>query len=153
MIRQFQPEDAPACSAIIHACVKAESSYPAQLCCKILAGETPLQMQGRAALFYVAVYEEEHRVLGFVGLDMNEIRLLYVDPESQRRGIGRSLLDHIRTLVPAPVFAEIFVYSTPGAAGFYRACGFKNRGPFVFDQAGITLKTVFMILPVAAVDD
>jgi GNAT superfamily N-acetyltransferase len=79
---------------------------------------------------------------------MNEIRLLYVAPDSQHRGIGRSLFEHIKALVPGAMFREIFVYSTIGASGFYRACGFQDKGPFIFDVGGESLPTVFMSLPI-----
>jgi GNAT superfamily N-acetyltransferase len=148
MIRPFQPEDASACCGIIHACLEADASYPSALRSKIRAGETAQSMMERAVLFYVAVYEEENRILGFAGLDMNEIRLLYVAPDSQHRGIGRSLFEHIKAMVPGAVFPEIFVYSTIGASGFYGACGFKDKGPFIFDLGGESLQTVFMTLPV-----
>ena len=148
MIRLFRPEDASACCSIIRACLEADASYPSALRAKISAGETAESMKERAELFYMAVYEEENRILGFAGLDMNEIRLLYVAPDSQHRGIGRSLLEHIKTMVPGAVFPEIFVYSTIGAAGFYGACGFIDKGPFVFDLGGESLPTVFMTLAV-----
>ena len=146
MIRLFRPEDASACCSIIRACLEADASYPSALRAKIRAGETAESMKQRAELFYIAVYEEENRILGFAGLDMNEIRLLYVAPDSQHRGIGRSLLEHVKTMVPGAVFPEIFVYSTIGAAGFYGACGFIDKGPFVFDLGGESLPTVFMML-------
>jgi GNAT superfamily N-acetyltransferase len=147
MIRPFQPADASACCRIIHDCLEADASYPSALRSKIRAGETAQSMRERAELFYVAVYEEESRVLGFAGLDMNEIRLLYVAPDSQHRGIGRSLFEHIKAMVPSAMFPEIFVYSTLRASGFYRSCGFKDKGPFVFDLGGESLQTVFMTLP------
>jgi GNAT superfamily N-acetyltransferase len=148
MIRLFRPEDASACCRIIHACLEADDSYPSALRAKIRAGETAESMKERAELFYVAVYEEENRILGFAGLCMNEIRLLYIAPDFQRRGIGRSLFEHIKAMVPGALFPEIFVYSTIGASGFYGACGFKDKGPFVFDLGSESLPTIFMSLPV-----
>ena len=105
-------------------------------------------MNERARLFYVAVYESENRILGVAGLDMNEILLLYVSPEHQRRGIGRALFEHLRAMVPGILFQDIFVYSSIQAVGFYRACGFIEKGPFCFDLAGAPLPTVFMVLPI-----
>lgn len=151
MIRPFQPEDASACCNIIHACLEVEPSYPPALIHKIRAGETPWSMTERAGLFYVAVYEERGRILGFAGLDLNEVRLLYVDPGFQSCGIGRSLLEHIKAMVPGALFREIFVYSTIGAVGFYESCGFKSKGPYLFDLGGLPLKTTFMSLPVPPV--
>lgn len=107
-------------------------------------------MLERAACFYVAVYEETRRVLGFVGLDLNEVRLLYVDPGSQRRGIGHSLLEHVESMVPGTLFRDIFVYSTPGAVGFYQSGGFINKGQYVYDPGGLEMKTIFMSLAIPA---
>lgn len=148
MIRLFRPEDASACCGIIRACLEVDASYPSALRAKIRAGETAESMRERAELFYIVVYEEENRILGFAGLDINEIRLLYVAPDSQRRGIGRLLVEHIKAMVPGAVFPEIFVYSTIIASGFYGACGFKDKGPFVFDLGGESLPTIFMTLPI-----
>ena len=144
MIRPFRPGDAPACCRIIHDCLEVDTSYAPALRSKVRAGEKPQSMTERARLYYIAVYEEEGRVLGFAGLDMNEIRLLYIDPGFRCRGIGRSLLEHVQEMIPGSLFPEIFVYSTLGAVGFYESCGFKNKGPFVFDLEGVPLQTVFM---------
>jgi GNAT superfamily N-acetyltransferase len=101
MIRQFQAADAEACSKLICDCLQNDLSLSPPLRQKMLEQETPEMMLKRAGLFYIAVYESEDRILGIAGIDMNEIRLLYVSPESQRRGIGRMLWDHIRPMAPS----------------------------------------------------
>ena len=105
-------------------------------------------MEERAKLFYLAVYETEGRILGIAGLDMNEIRLLFVSPGSRRRGIGRALFEHFRSMVPNIMFPDIFVYSSIQGISFYKACGFVERGPASFDFAGEQLQTIFMSLPI-----
>ena len=105
-------------------------------------------MTEHAKHFYIAVYELEDRILGVAGLDLNEIRLLYVSPEYQRRGIGRMLLEHIRSMVPGILFADVFVYSSEQAVAFYKACGFVEKGPYAFDLEGEALRTVFMVFPI-----
>jgi N-acetylglutamate synthase-like GNAT family acetyltransferase len=110
----------------------------------ICANETPAIMIERSRLFYVAVYEAEGEVLGFAGLDMNEIRLLCVSPAHQRRGIGRALLEHIKPLVPGSLFPDVFVYSSLQAVSFYKSCGFHEKGPFDFPVGKERMHTVFM---------
>ena len=144
MIRQFRPEDASSCCRLVHACLDEDSSLAPSLKRKIQASETPQTMIERSGLFYVAVYEAEGRVEGLVGLDLNEIRLLFVSPDRQRRGIGRMLLEHAKSFVPGSLFADIFVYSSPQAVAFYRACGFLEKGPFDFRLEEERLHTVFM---------
>ncbi len=150
MIRPFRSGDASACCAILRGCLDAAPAYPPKIRSRLCEAESPRTMTDRAALFYIAVYEEDGRVVGFAGLDLNEIRLLYVDPAQRRRGIGRSLFGHLRAMVPGAMFREMFVYSTPGAVAFYESCGFRNKGPFVFDSAGLSIPTVFMSLPVSS---
>jgi len=147
MIRQFQSEDAAPCCSLIHACLEGDASYPPAVRRQILSGETALSMTERARLFYVAVYELENRVAGVAGLDMNEIRMVYVAPEHQRRGIGRAMIGHFKSMVPATLFADIFVYSSIQAVAFYKACGFIEKGSFCFDLGGESLPTIFMTFP------
>ena len=148
MIRQFKDKDAASCSGLIHACVQNDPSYSLALRERISGLETAQAMTERARLFYVAVYESDDGITGVAGLDMNEIRLLCVSPEHRRLGIGRSLLEHIKAMVPQLLFADIFVYSSLQAVGFYRAGGFCEKGPFAFDLAGLQLQTIFMTCPI-----
>jgi N-acetylglutamate synthase-like GNAT family acetyltransferase len=148
MIRQFRPQDAQPCSQLIHACLERDSSLPSELRGKICCLETPQSMVERARLFYVAIFEEENRVLGVAGLDMNEIRLLCVLPDRQKTGIGRALFDHIKAMVPGMLFSDIFVYASLQSVGFYRACGFMEKGPYGLKFEGETLPTIFMTCPV-----
>ena len=147
MIRQFQYQDATSCSRLIHACLQNDPLYSLALREKISGLETAQAMMERARLFYVAVYESDDGILGVAGLDMNEIRLLCVSPEHRRLGIGQALLEHIKAMVPGFLFSDIFVYSSLQAVGFYRAGGFCEKGPFVFDLDGEQLQTIFMTCP------
>ena len=151
MIRQFERGDALECHKLIQACLETDTSYSPGLIEKLRNSETPRNITERAGLFYVAVYESEGRILGLAGLDMNEVRLLYVLPGHQRRGIGRLLLDHLLGMVPRALFRDVFVYSTMQSVDFYRACGFRDRGPYTFDLQGNSLRTVFMTCPLLPV--
>jgi N-acetylglutamate synthase-like GNAT family acetyltransferase len=146
MIRPFRSEDASSCCQLIQTCLESDVSFSYALREKMHSAETPQTMIERAGLFYVAVYESGERILGVAGLDMNEIRLLCVSPETRRHGIGRALLEHFKTMVPDILFPDIFVYSSIQAVGFYQACGFIERGPFSFDVGGESVPTVFMTL-------
>lgn len=68
------------------------------------------------------VYELEGSVVGFLSLVGNEVGGLFVDPEHQGRGIGRTLMDGARDSRP---FLELDVFEANAAArGFYEAYGF-----------------------------
>jgi N-acetylglutamate synthase-like GNAT family acetyltransferase len=151
MIRQFQSADAVDCSKLIHACLQKDLSLSPLLREKMRQQETSERMLERNRLFYTAVYESKNRILGIVGLDMNEIRLLYVSPDHQYQGIGRALVDHIQSMTPGAFFQDIFVYSSLPSVGFYKACGFGEKGPFHFNFDGWSIPTVFLTFKIGAI--
>lgn len=144
MIRQFKFEDALPCCDLIRGCVQQDISISDSLRARILETETPQSMIERASLFYIAVYESEHGIAGLAGLDLNEVRLLFVTADSRRAGIGRALIEHLKTLVPGTLFRDMFVYASTESAEFYRSCGFVERGRVEVEIGEEKLPTVFM---------
>jgi GNAT superfamily N-acetyltransferase len=144
MIRQFRAEDAEACCELVRACIRYDLELPETERLALLQAESPQNMRERGNLFYLAVYELESTVVGLGGLDMNEVRMLFVSPAYQRRGIGKEILEFLEGMVPPALFREVFVYSALSAASFYRARGYSEQGEHYFDWYGQRLTTVFM---------
>ena len=144
LIRQFQPEDAELSSALVCACLKLDPQMAPAVKEELIRGESPAIMRERANSFYMAVSIVQGGIAGVAGLDMNEIRLLFVDPERQRQGIGTLLLRHLEALVPPALFSDIFVYSAPAAVGFYYSHGYRSGGEYAFTVGGLSVATVFM---------
>ena len=44
----------------------------------------------------IFVYEEENAILGFIGLIENYIAGIFIDANSQSKGIGKALLDYVK---------------------------------------------------------
>ncbi|MFD7771305.1 GNAT family N-acetyltransferase [Streptomyces sp. NPDC059787] len=65
------------------------------------------------------------RVLGFYSLVLAppELDLLFVADGSQRRGIGRLLVEHMKSQAHAAGLDRVRVVSHPPAEGFYRSVG------------------------------
>jgi GNAT superfamily N-acetyltransferase len=152
MIRQFRNEDARACSNIVRACMAMDPQISLEACGQISPWASPTALAEFSKLCYVAVYELGDQIVGICGLEMNEIRLLYVSPRHHGRGIGSILLEHLESMVPAAFFSDIFVYSARSAQGFYQAHGFGNRGEFNFQLSGIAVPTIFMVKPIGAIN-
>jgi GNAT superfamily N-acetyltransferase len=144
IIRQYQPEDADPASNLARACLMLDPLMPPAVKEVLIRAESPAIMRERANLFYVAVCVVEGRIAGVAGVDMNEIRLLLVDPEHQHKGIGGLLLHHLESMVPSGLFRDIFVYSTPSAVGFYRVHGYQAGGEHTFHVGGCNIPTTFM---------
>ena len=70
---------------------------------------------------WVAEYEE--RVIGFMAIAGDFVDQLYIHPEFQRRGIGRSLIDHAKDLSPEHVWLNTLQFNVNGRA-FYEKNGF-----------------------------
>jgi len=144
MIRQFEPQDAEACSALSRACLRMDPMIAPDAREDLLRLETAAAMRERACLYYLAVCFHSGGIVGAAGVDMNEIRLLFVDPGQRRKGIGTSLLEHVEALVPAALFEDIFVYASPAAVGFYLSRGYLQGGDCRIAIGEYTFKTVFM---------
>jgi GNAT superfamily N-acetyltransferase len=143
-IRQFQREDAAACSRIVRACIENDPLMPPAVKEALLRLESPSIMQDRACQFYIAVCTLDAIVAGAGGADLNEIKLLFVAPEFQRQGLGGSLLRHLEAWIPPALFSDIFVYAAAGAVDFYRAHGYQPGGEHRFALGACSLVTAFM---------
>jgi N-acetylglutamate synthase-like GNAT family acetyltransferase len=92
--------------------------------------ELPLQQIARGRVF---VSEQDGVVVGFAAVEPradgeSELDALFVDPEMQRRGIGRSLLAHCAKFAQAQGSRALHVVGNPHAEDFYVACGFNLIG-------------------------
>jgi len=81
----------------------------------------------------VFVSEQNGAIVGFAAVEPradgeSELDALFVDPEMQRHGIGRSLLSHCAEFARAQGSGAMHVVGNPHAEDFYIACGFKLIG-------------------------
>jgi GNAT superfamily N-acetyltransferase len=74
-------------------------------------------------------YEEEGKLLGVIGYqptkDVTLVRHLYVLPEHQRRGIGRKLLDYIKSIAAGQRLLVGTWEAATWAIEFYEKHGFR----------------------------
>ncbi len=72
----------------------------------------------------VWVLEDRSRVMGFAGLSPGWLDHLYIDPNSQRRGLGSMLLQHVKKLQPHGIRLWVF-QKNGGARRFYERHDFR----------------------------
>lgn len=82
------------------------------------------------------VWHENGRVIGFISLLGQEVGGLFVDPGAQRRGVGRALMDHARSL-RGTLELDVFERNAIGRA-FYARYGFEEIGKGVHAETGET---------------
>jgi putative acetyltransferase len=143
-IRQFRVADAEACSSIVRACLLTDPQMQQPAGTALVRAGSPGILCEWASRFYVAVCELENCMVGLGGVDMNEIRLLFVHPDHQGKGIGSGLLKQLEDLVPPALFRDVFVYAAPAAAGFYRMHGYRSGGEHMEHLGSVTVPTIFM---------
>lgn len=84
---------------------------------------TPAQIS--ASETFVA--EDDRGICGFYSMDASsaewEIEHFWIEPARMRRGIGRALLAHARSIAAAGGARVICIDADPNAAPFYVACG------------------------------
>ena len=92
----------------------------------------------RAALAQAEVWvfadEDRPGILGFIGLQGDYIAGLFVRREARSRGVGRQLLDHVKT-GRAELKLQVYV-NNPRAEAFYRREGFLCAGEGVDPETG-----------------
>jgi GNAT superfamily N-acetyltransferase len=81
----------------------------------------------------VFVAQSGDAIVGFAALELRpdgdtELDGLFVDPASQRRGIGRALVQHCAAFARSRRSAALHVIGNPHAQHFYTSCGFLPSG-------------------------
>jgi GNAT superfamily N-acetyltransferase len=117
-----------------------------------ISGETEFNMQFWAA-------KEDGKVIGVTGLSdvppdvlqfaktdkPAEIKILYVDGNSQGKGVGGSLIDYIEVQAKTQGYTELMVRSANRVKftsyGFYLKCGYQECG--VINKEGSQSMQVF----------
>lgn len=84
------------------------------------------------------VCEQDRTIVGFsiVSTMDNNVWALFVDPEMEKKGIGRKLHDIMMDWYFNTTAENIWLSTTPGtrAAGFYRKAGWVETGPYGKDE-------------------
>lgn len=82
------------------------------------------------------VYELEGVVVGFIALIGNEVGGIFVAADNQRKGIGRELMDHARSL-RAVLELDVFKDNNIGR-DFYKKQGFTEMHEHTHNETGYT---------------
>ncbi|MGE7957768.1 acetyltransferase [Pseudomonas sp. NPDC089530] len=81
---------------------------------------------------------------GFIGNAGDKVEMLFIEPAHRGQGIGRQLLDHVRTLQPR--LSVDVNEQNPQAHGFYRHYGFEDVGRSETDGQGRPFPIIHMRL-------
>jgi len=132
MIRNFQQNDLPRVMKIwLETNLQAHGFIPKEYW---LGNVQLVQELLPQAELYVHEDEATKNIDGFIGLSEDYIEGIFVAQGAQSRGIGKQLLDHVKSLRPA---LSLSVYKkNEGALRFYRREQFQVRSEGVDEQNG-----------------
>ncbi|MEK5252553.1 acetyltransferase [Paenibacillus sp. FSL F4-0125] len=107
----------------------------------------PLVLQGLEHINHLLTFIDEHdQSLGFIGVQDNKIEMLFVEPATMGKGIGKSLVTHaIQTLDVHYVDVN---EQNPQALGFYEHMGFEVFERSALDEQGNPFPILHMELSI-----
>lgn len=79
------------------------------------------------------VYEESNTIFGFISMVENEIGGLFVNPKNHSKGIGTSLVNHIKQF-HKELEVEVFEQNKIGRP-FYKKIGFKIISEYIHEES------------------
>ncbi len=127
-LRDFVPDDADAIATIWEDALRAS---PPQFDDRFIADERHNLLTVYIPKTQITVACLNDAPVGFIAMSRREIAGLFVAPAVHGRGVGRCLLDAVRS---GPLTVEVLFENTP-ALGFYRHLGFIETGQRVHDTA------------------
>ncbi|KRE89104.1 GCN5 family acetyltransferase [Frateuria sp. Soil773] len=131
-ITTVDPGEYEALAALWEASVRATHDFLDEA---DIAALRPLVLHdGLPAVTLRACRDESGRVRGFVGVAGGKVEMLFVDPASRGRGIGRALLAHAVEVLAADAL-DVNEQNVQ-ALGFYRQAGFEVVGRSPLDGQG-----------------
>jgi ribosomal protein S18 acetylase RimI-like enzyme len=125
-IRRAVVSDAEAISGVVLQALEQTNAkdYAPAIIAEVAANFSPERVAARMSGRQVFVVTERDVIVGTGSLEGTTVRSVFVHPRLQRRGIGRTLLDHIEGLARAQALTRLEVPSSIGAEGFYRRMGY-----------------------------
>jgi GNAT superfamily N-acetyltransferase len=146
MIRLFTPIDEEACRRIITRCFDLSvvlGEREKEIVKRIYTTEG--YFRSKARKYPLFVFDESGMILGLGGIDGNEIKKLYVEPNCQRRGIGKILLAHLEQIAISEGHKRLVLYCFDNSIEFYKNRGYKIMNPHFIERGGeVKIPTTMM---------
>lgn len=141
MIRRFEKYDAEVCSKIMCDCIEKSLNYESKNKKFMILMSSPENIIDKSDKINFFVFELEGKILGTGGLDKNEIKTMFIDIESQNKGIGSQMIIFLEKLAKENGYDNVWCKSSPEAEMFYRKKGLvKIKDDYEYDFHSIFMK-------------
>jgi GNAT superfamily N-acetyltransferase len=142
-IRRAGVEDAAAIGRLIRQTLQETNAkdYAPTIVARVMANFMPDRMAALIASRVVFVATHQEQIVATASLDGATIRSVFVLPEFQRRGVGRTLMEHVESVARAAGLVRLAAPSSIGAEGFYSRLGYASiRDVYYEDERTILME-------------
>ena len=137
-IRNFEPQDAGAVSAVIREAMRLSNSkdYSFDILKPLIEYFSPEKVIQLSKERHCLVAEKDGRIAGTIAIEDSELRTFFVHPDFQGKGIGTALLNAIEKLAFADGIKKIKVDSSVTGVPFYEKLEYRKTGIEKEEAAG-----------------
>jgi GNAT superfamily N-acetyltransferase len=147
LIRRFDPKDAEAVSSLIRETMRVSNSgdYPLERLQLLMDYFSPEKVLLLSLERDCLVAEVNHRVVGTIAIEGDELLTFFVHPDSQGAGIGTQLLKEIERIAVANGSRSLKCEASITGVPFYGRRGYRPTGTEKDGTAGkqIGMEKVF----------
>jgi GNAT superfamily N-acetyltransferase len=125
-IRVFRKQDAASLSRLIRKTLLDldRKDYPESVInnqCENYSKDNIIRHSDKKEIYIAA---EGKAIIGTAGLEKNWISGVFVDPDSQNKGVGTILMDHVEGIARKNRYPTVMLGANLAASGFYRKRGY-----------------------------
>jgi len=145
-IRKFENEDAIRVSKIIKDGFQISNAlyYDKNSIKEQVEANSPNNLIEKSKKVHYFVAVKNSIVVGFGGYDNKKVHTLFVDPNEQRQGIGKKILERILSEAKKEGIISLDTWSTFHAEKFYKSFGFKKIKNFILQCEKSSIEFVLM---------
>jgi len=126
-IRSFEPDDAEALSRLISMTLRTSNAddYRSDALSRIEAEFSPSGLRTLAKQRRIFVAVEGATIVGTASVVGNWVHAVFVHPLTQRRGLGRQLMETLESHASTHGERWLGLYASVGAVPFYQTLGWR----------------------------
>jgi putative acetyltransferase len=145
-LRDFEARDAGMLSKLIAETLRRVNiqDYPSEAIEQLIPSYEPDELVQKSRSHHTVVADLDGQVVGTASIDGDRVRNVFVDPEMQKKGIGRALMSEIEAYARSHGQASLFLFAALSARGFYEKLGYVPKEHIQHDLGGISIEELRM---------
>lgn len=127
-LRPYEPTDAQGCCDVINSAIASMDGLNDAARLHVRETNTPHGLGPDLARWITLVVLSDDQIVGLGALDQDELKRVYVDPDSQRSGAATLLMRALEQIAWERGLRTIRLDASPSSVSFYASLGFVAIG-------------------------